>query len=121
MRESEPELFEVELRKLKPARPTEDFLARLATEIPAGRPVRQRHAPAIIESSFCQVALRWLIPATAMVAVLIAVVSLRKQSSSPSQAKQQADAASPPAPTLLKADNVEVDQRIVMQDLRVVG
>ena len=113
MRESEPELFEAELRRLKPAMPTEELMARLEAEIPAGFSVTQRRAPANVESRFWQVALRCLIPATGVVAVLVAVASLKQTGSSPSGTKKQASAPSPATPALLNADNVEVDQQMV--------
>jgi len=113
MRESEPELFEAELRRLKPARPTEELMARLEAEIPAGFSVMQRRAPANVESNFWQAALRWLIPATGVAAVLVAVASLKQTGSIPSGTKKQANAPSLATPALLNADNVEVDQQMV--------
>jgi hypothetical protein len=113
MRESEPELFEAELRRLKPAMPTEELMARLEAEIPAGSSVTRRRAPANVESRFWQVALRWLIPATGVVAVLVAVASLKPKGSVPSGTKKQVSAPSLATPALLKADNVEVDQQMV--------
>lgn len=117
MTDHEQENFEMQLRRTKPARPPEDFTARL---LAAGPKVK-----ASVESApfvppipdflrTLRQSLRWLIPATA-VALAVTVI----WHGNPPLASRSAISATGPqtstgtATPLLKADDVKIDQRLM--------
>jgi hypothetical protein len=110
MRPSDPEPFEVELQKLKPARPPEEFIAHLAAAMPA-KSTPQMQPP----SSRSSISSRWwLIPWLAPGAVAVAVVLaiwFRHAAIPGNQSTHQ------PAPqarkSAIKADDVEIDRQLL--------
>jgi hypothetical protein len=103
------ESFERELEGLRPAKPPEEFLARLAKALPDGPPA-QRRAPELKHHWIpWRFLLRWLAPAAAVVAI-IALLSWRDELRSPHPVARGPNLTTP---KLLKADNVEIDQRLV--------
>jgi len=108
MNDSDRKLLEVELRRLKPAAPPAEFLARLAAAPPAPQP------PAIAQSRPAQraiglrILLRWLATATAAVAVAL-LLAWPSATPPPRPAHLPALAALAP----LQADDVEIDHRLV--------
>src|SRR6266850_5147168 len=118
MDENELERFEAELRRVRPARPPEDFLQRLKSETPAL--VRERQAelaqpdrPAASEkvrwpkpvawSFWLGPMLRWIVPATAV----LAVAAIVWQANLPAS-RVLATAGSP-----MRADDVRIDEQLV--------
>lgn len=118
----ENELFEAELRKLTPAKPPADFMAKLASSLDSQQRVceapttrsRRRKAPLIFSMPSWWRALRWLAPAAAVGAA--AVVLVCWQWSGPPGEQHAKPSVNPPATaakSALKADDVEIDQRLV--------
>ena len=76
MNDMELEHLEAELRRVAPARPPEDFMARLKAAQPAARaartelPVRVRYSAGFDLSAWL---MRWLVPATALVIGMLVV------------------------------------------------
>ena len=106
MNERDP--FETELQRFQPAKPPEEFLARLAEALPdlrdAAPPLK---APP--EKPVWLSLLRWLAPAMALSAL---AVTLTWRLGGPTT-KNQAPAVGPPVTAALKADHVEIDQHLV--------
>ena len=99
MNDSELERLEADLRRVVPARPPDDFLARLKAARPDcnSRPLaKPTRLPSLGLRPWL---LRWLIPATAMMTVGLVVwrVSLPAAKAAPA----------------LKADNVQIDQELL--------
>jgi hypothetical protein len=110
MNDREHELFEAELHRLKPAEPPQEFMARLAAAqpIPSVQPsVRSR---LVRQPDVWLVLLRWLTPAMAAAAVVAAL--LVWQSSKP-EARQHSPPIVASAKSALKADDVEIDRKLV--------
>jgi hypothetical protein len=110
MNDREHELFEAELRRLKPAEPPEEFMARLAAAQPMPRMQPGVRSWPVRQPNFWRVLLRWLAPAmagAAMVAALLVWQMHQPEGRSPSQT---VIASAKPA---LKADNVEIDRQLV--------
>ena len=110
MNEHEQDLFEAELRRLKPGKPPEEFMARLiAARLAANtrNPARTQQMP---RANWRQV-LRWLAPAAAAAATVVALLvwPLRKPEGEPSN--PHIASAIPKA--TLKADDVEINQRLI--------
>jgi len=108
MSDREPELFEAELRRLKPAKPPEELMARIAAALPevalhpGARPEPLR-APSV-----WQFLARVFAPGLAVAASAIAVVLWLRptpETTSPSPVARVASA--------VNADNVEIDRRLV--------
>jgi len=109
MNDHELECFEAELRRLKPAEPPEEFMARLA----AARPMDSAQADALSRPARTpegwRVLLRWLAPATA---VAVAAVLLARYSPGPENRSSSGPVIAAAAPAL-KADQVEIDRQLV--------
>ncbi len=109
MNDREHELFEAELCRLKPAEPPKEFMARLAAAQPMqGVQPNVRSRPAR-QPDVWRVLLRWLVPAMAAAAAVAAL--LVWQSSNPEGPQHQPVIA--PAKSALKADDVEIDRKLV--------
>lgn len=107
MNERDHELFEAELRRLKPAQLPDDLQARLA-DLPQMRPVQSevRRASRATATGWW-LWFRWLAPATvALLAVLVVVF----QGGTHRNPAPPAISSSVPA---LKADQIEIDQQLV--------
>ena len=109
MNEREHELFESELRRLKPAPLPDKLQSRLedlAPTAPAGQEIRQPSRSAV---PAWWLWLRWLAPATAVLLAVTVFISqggrLRNLNSAP-----PAISKSVPA---LKADQIEIDQQLL--------
>ena len=104
MNETELQRFEEELRRVRPARPPENFMARLKS----ARPLLQsrRPAPARVASGFGLPPwlMQWLVPAAAVVAAMLVVWRLKQPSMSRSETRSAA---------AFKADNVQIDQELI--------
>ena len=110
MNDREHELFEVELRRLKPAEPPEEFMVRLAAAQPMPRvqpSVRSRPAR---QPDVWRVLLRWLAPAMAAAAVVAALLVWQGPQLEGRPPSQPVIASAKPA---LKADDVEIDRQLV--------
>jgi hypothetical protein len=141
MNNNDHELFEAELRRLKPAALSGELMARLLASAPAAHPAAseasaglgmrqptgvlasaagQRQRPGALQDAgaptlrapqpLWRLMLRWLAPAAALGAVAVVVLVGR-----PSHHQTRPQPAQPAAPEqpVLKADAVEVDQRLV--------
>jgi hypothetical protein len=109
MNDSDHELFEAELRRLKPAMPPEDFMARLAEAQPlpcTERLLAQRQVQADVR----RLLLRWLAPIAAAAAVVTALLVWRLPSSGDKPSSRRAAAS---VDSALKADDVEIDRQLV--------
>jgi hypothetical protein len=107
--EPEHEQFELELRRLHPARLPEDFAERLAAACPETAP-----RPLVLTTRASQPApawgwLRWLAPATAAAAALVALVLWLNALGRPVP-DSPARAVAPPE---VCADDVEIDRQLV--------
>ena len=112
MTDHEQENFESLLRRTKPATPPEDFAARLlAAEPKAGAAVESEPLVPQIPDFMRTLRgmLRWLIPAT--VAVFVTIVAWH--GSSPDGSVTNSRTGVETASSLLKADDVKIDQRLV--------
>ncbi len=106
MKDREIEPFEAELRSLKPARPPEELIARLAEARPAlPTPIQADHRP----WPWWRIA-SWIAPATAGVA-LVAALLIGRLNPADNAVKTQPGAT--PTPPVFQADNVEIDQQLV--------
>ena len=117
MNDHEQEKFEMQLRRIKPAKPPEEFLARmLAVKPEAKAPFASRPPVASIFDTLRMLpsALRWLIPATAV--ALTAVVVWRGSLPSASRTvilKPGAQVSTATVPPVFTADDVKIDQQLV--------
>jgi hypothetical protein len=116
---NDDELFETELKRLKPARPPEELMGRLAasvlertTLVETRSSISSERTPAKagIPNSFGW--LRWLVPGTALAgaACLVALVLSRDATRA---GKPRGDSVENPALAHLKADDVQIDRRLV--------
>jgi len=109
--ENEQELFEAELRRISPARPPADLMARLMA---AGPPDMMRHeaerpvVPGL--RAWWLVRLGWLVPAAAVVIAALGVWRVRL---SPARVSWQTRAAAV-APAL-KADDVRIGRELISE------
>ena len=112
MNDRDMELFEAELRRLKPAEPPEPFMARLVAARPVpSAPSAVRSRPAW-QSVWWRLLLRWLAPAMGVAAVaVVAALLVRPLSGPKSRPPHQPLVAS--ATPMLKADDVEVSRQLV--------
>jgi len=103
MNDMELEHLEAELRRVVPARPPEDFMARLKAAQPAAMraartepPIRVRPSAGFELSAWL---MRWLVPATALLIGMLVVwrVSLPGANAAPA----------------MSADNVQIDEQLV--------
>jgi hypothetical protein len=109
MNDREHEPFEAELRRLKPAEPPEEFMARLAAARPMPRAQSSVRSRAAWQPGVWRVPLRWLAPA--MAAAVVAVL-LVWQPSKPEAGRPGPPVIAPAKPAL-KADDVEIDRHLV--------
>lgn len=110
MNDRDHELFEAELGRLKPGRLPEEFMARLN----AAKPVLSAEGRAVFRpqpAGKWRQLFHWLAPATAL-AAMIAVLLARQAPKPQDQSAGRTVPTSPPH-TALKADDVEIDQRLV--------
>ena len=111
MNNRDQELFEAELPRLKPARPSEEFMARLAATPPKPRAQAQncfrlrREAPSWWRWSF-----RWLAPAAVTATLAAALLAGRWPKSI---AHSLPHVAMNPATPLVQHDDVEIDRQLV--------
>jgi hypothetical protein len=105
--EQEQELYEAELRRARPARLPEPFMARLRAAKPAAEPARPKPTQRPNARPGWWFVWRWLAPAMAVAVVGLLVA----------RAKIHAGSSAPKNPTAttsrLKADDVQVDQELV--------
>ncbi len=102
MNSRDHDLFEAELRRLAPAPPPAELMAKLAAAIP--QPSTLNPQPS------WQLLLRWLVPAAAAAAVV--GVLLVWQSSGPETRLPRKPLAALTHPPL-RADNIEIDRQLV--------
>ncbi len=110
MNDSEQKLFEAELRRLTPASPPAELMAKLgAARIQSS--VAELPRPSTLSSQpFWQLLLRWLVPAAAVGALAVTLLVWRPFSP---KTQQRADVPVAQDKPALKADDVEIDQRLV--------
>lgn len=110
MNDRQHELFEAELRRLKPAEPPQELMSRLIVAQPvlhAQRGVRFRPSR---QPDVWRLLLRWLTPAVAAGAVVaFALVWPGHNPKGPPLSRPLVASAKP----ALRADNVEIDRRLV--------
>ena len=107
MNEREHELFEAELRRLKPARMPDEFESRLNAQAPVPShefASRSRSQMSLLDTSSW---LRWLAPATALALALLAVLSQLHRG------RNSAPPITPASVPALKADLVEIDRQLL--------
>jgi hypothetical protein len=109
MNQTQQDPFEAELRRLAPARPPEEFLARLVAVRPLQAHARPRPEPVVREeASWVTVLLRWLVPAAAVTALVLftwhEAFPHKGVSVPPSVSAETAP---------LRADDVKIDQQLV--------
>jgi hypothetical protein len=107
--EHEQDSFETELRRLPPAKLPEEFAERLADarpDVAQWRPAPCARSPQLARRLRW---LRWLAPATAAAAGLVALV-LWLNAPDRTISNHPARAAAPPA---LRADDVEIDRQLI--------
>ena len=107
MNEQDHELFEAELRRLKPARVPDELQARLPDLPPNGPAQTEIRRPARAPATGWWRWLRWLSPATVALLAVLVVVFKGGNHRNPTP---PAISTSIPA---LKADQVEIDQQLV--------
>ncbi len=107
MNEREQELFEAELRRLKPARLPDEYELRLNSPPPVPSREFETRQRSLARRPDWSLWLRWLAPLTAVAAALLVVVSQlnRGRNSAPPSSGAS-------APTL-KADQVEIDRQLL--------
>ena len=104
MTDKEQDRFEAELRQMRPAKPPEDFLARmLAAKFHPEETARP--ASPVVEP--WKLLLRWLIPATAV--LLVAAAIWRGKTYSTSQRAAAPESNLP----ILTADEVQIGQELI--------
>ena len=106
---SEPDQFEAELRRLRPAAPPEEYISRMA-DLLAKRPRPPQHsAICSSQSPDWRWFVRWLAPGMA----LILVIAVYSWHGAVPGAKPQNPSVPRPARSALKADHIEIDSRLV--------
>lgn len=107
MNEDNHELFEAELHKLRPAKPPEDFVARL---MPVQIESCAGHESKIAghQASFGERWLRWIIPAAATAAAALVVWGSLRAMQTPRSAPVAAVQG-----RALEADDVQIDRQLV--------
>jgi hypothetical protein len=107
---NEQENLEAELRRLKPAAPPQDLMARLAAISPPADRKTEVPAPQVSVADSWRQLLRWLIPAAAGAALVIAPAILWPPKPGP-------ESAGPGLPqtaeTAVKPNAVQVDRELV--------
>ncbi len=108
MNNRDHEFVEAELRRLKPAEPPKDFMARLA-EIPRAAPAPPaRHCESVSPANSWLHLLRWLAPATAVVALVLAALVWLPPRTDPEPGGPVPDQA---ARSVLKPDDVQIGRQ----------
>ncbi len=105
-----PELIEAELHRLKPARPPEALLARLAAARPAPRPQREGRSQPRVAFDSWRWLLRWVAPATAAVAIAVTLLVWRWPGADRKPAVLPGEGLTKSA---LRANAVEFDRELV--------
>lgn len=110
MNDRDPGLFEAELRRLVPAKPPAELMAKLAEA-----PVRSSaaHPPrpsALTAQPFWRLLLRWPTPVAALVVVTATLLVWRPFSPEP---LRHANGPAAPEQPAVKADDVEIDEQLV--------
>src|SRR5579859_2389699 len=109
MSEFDPESFEKELARLKPAQPPEALLNKMAQS--AGRGVESDGwAGTFVRPGHWWTWLRWAVPASAGLAILVGVVAHRPEKALPESRGIAPGLAAKP---LIKDDNIEIDQQLI--------
>jgi hypothetical protein len=109
MNDREFELFEAQLRRLKPSRPPEQFLTRMVdaqTVLPAPRKALSQ--PNRWADAWWW-RLRWLAPVATTAVVVVLLLGRQSRVVDPPQSKS----AIAPVQPALGADNVEIDRQLV--------
>jgi hypothetical protein len=113
MNQRDIEQFEHELQKFKPAQPPEDFMARLSSEAYTRKSqAKQLSAFSALLASlrfdwFKQHGVRWAVPASALIAVLLALAHFV-----PHRPVKDSKTSSVQAPAI-KADEVQINHELV--------
>jgi len=107
---NDPENFEAELRRLKPATPPTDFMARLAAISPPTPERAETRAPQVSVADAWRQIFRWLVPATAGVGLLVAALVWAGLKPASQMSGSRPQAAAKPA---LKPDDVQIDRQLV--------
>jgi hypothetical protein len=107
---NEHELLEVELRRLKPAVPPEEFMARLEELLPAATSPAKPPQPWISTTGFWWQLARWLAPVAAGVALIIAALVWLTLKPATEAGRPNLKIAAKPT---LKPDNVQIDRQLV--------
>ena len=114
MNETDHELFEAELRKLKPARPPADLMARLLEApkgVEAGQPAGASGSRAVGPSRVSiSMLLRWLAGAAAATALVSLLLVLWQH---PRKDAQHAKAAPVSRRNAPEAEDIEIDRQLV--------
>jgi hypothetical protein len=121
MSDLDPEVFEAELRKLRPARPPAELMARLMEANPAvweqraavsghDRPAAVPQPSTRNSQPLWSLLLRWLVPAGAMAAVMAALLVWWPHSRQPAE---QARMVLAPEKAAFNSDEVEIDRQLV--------
>lgn len=109
MNEQEHESFEMELRRLPPAKLPDDFAERLAAARPELAQRRSEPAACPPRTAPGWRLLRWLVPAAGAAACLVALVLVV---SAPNAGKP-GSASAPAAPPTVRADDVEFGRQLI--------
>jgi len=115
---NDEELFETELKRLKPARPPEEFISRLEAGLGRTNLVETRfgtsreRTPAKAGTPNGFGWLRWLVPGTALAGAACLVALVLSRDATPA-IKPVGDAAENSTVAPLKADDVQIDRRLV--------
>ena len=107
---NDPENFEAELRRLKPLTPPTEFMARLEAISPTPSKQSEHRAPQTSAADAWRQILRWLVPATAGVALLVAALIWPAAEPGNHVAHAPPQATAKPA---LKPDDVQIDRQLV--------
>jgi anti-sigma-K factor RskA len=112
MNQFDPELFEAELRELKPSRAPSEFIEKLEERLcPSTTQLPPRANPPSPKVIHIPNIWRWLVPASALAAAVVAILLLRAPTQSARPQQTQTSVA--PATPALEADNVEMAQQLV--------
>ena len=107
MNELDP--FEKELQRLKPARPPQEFMNRLTAALENLPQPKRRESHRSVGWLTWPSLVRWLAPAMAVAVVLVGLNWHVPGPAAKSPGQRSAPASSP----MLKADNVEIDRRLI--------
>ncbi|MBI4658139.1 MAG: hypothetical protein HY735_04685 [Verrucomicrobia bacterium] len=106
----EHERFEAELRRLRPAKPPEDLMARLAAAKPFVHSPGSNTTAKSCRTKRRELFLRWFLPAAATAAAAVLLALWRLDAPLPNTPQKRPNAASIPA---LIADDIEIGRRLI--------